>query len=103
LITVAIAVLLAIGLALLLRQSVTYVTEEVKNPRQVPIQALLYAPRDDAESTPTNMLPHVWVLRSGKPVSISVVLGARSETEAQILGGDLHAGDRVIIGEHRSR
>jgi hypothetical protein len=103
LVALAVAALLPIGLALLLHPSLTYVTDVVKTPTRVPIQALLYAPSSDAESTPANMRPHVWVLRSGKPVSISVVLGAHSETEAVILQSDLHAGDRVIIAERRAR
>jgi len=40
----------------------------------------------------------VWVLRDDKPVPVTVALGVADDAFTQIAGGDLKAGDAVIIG-----
>lgn len=40
----------------------------------------------------------VWVLRNGKPVQVSVRLGATDGSYTEVLGGRLRAGDQVITG-----
>ncbi len=39
----------------------------------------------------------VYVLRNGTPVAVPVVLGASSEENSQVLEGDLHVGDLIIL------
>jgi len=39
----------------------------------------------------------VYVLRGGQPVPVKVVLGASSDTDSQILEGDLKVGDLVVL------
>jgi HlyD family secretion protein len=39
----------------------------------------------------------VYVLRSGNPVSIQIKVGATSETNSQVVSGDLKAGDDIIL------
>ena len=42
---------------------------------------------------------HVWVLRDGQPVSLPVVVGLDDENFTEIVQGDLHPGDQVILSE----
>jgi len=39
----------------------------------------------------------VWVLRGGEPVAVPIETGASGGTDTQVLGGDLAAGQHVII------
>jgi HlyD family secretion protein len=39
----------------------------------------------------------VYVLRDGAPVAVSIVLGASSDTESQVVEGDLAAGDLIVL------
>ncbi|HTT11899.1 MAG TPA: efflux RND transporter periplasmic adaptor subunit [Burkholderiaceae bacterium] len=41
----------------------------------------------------------VWVLRDGRPQRVPVVTGLDDETFIEVLAGDLHAGDPVIVSE----
>jgi hypothetical protein len=41
----------------------------------------------------------VFVLRNGTPVAVPVTTGLDDDTNAEILSGDLHEGDRVIVAE----
>jgi HlyD family secretion protein len=67
---------------------------------RVPDQALRYtpgglaAPAAGGEAT-------LWVLRDGQPVRLSVGVGLDDENFTEIVKGDLHAGDQVIVGEQR--
>ncbi|MCW3473600.1 hypothetical protein [Limobrevibacterium gyesilva] len=44
----------------------------------------------------------VWVLRDGQPVPLSVVPGLDDETYTDVVKGDLHPGDPIIVAEERS-
>jgi HlyD family secretion protein len=69
---------------------------------RVPDQALRYTPGGLAGagvSTPANGQGRVWLLRDGKPVALSVVLGLDDGNFTEIVKGDLRPGDRVITGE----
>ncbi len=43
----------------------------------------------------------VWVLRDGRPAAVPVVIGLSDNRNVQIVSGDLHEGDRVIIAQAR--
>ena len=44
----------------------------------------------------------VWVLRDGKPSAINIGSGLDDDTYTEVLSGDLHQGDQVIIGEQHA-
>ena len=74
---------------------------------RVPVQALRYAPakpQADAATQNHGAPPKagaqtLWGLRHNKPVATPVTVGLQDETHAEILSGDLHLGDRVILSE----
>jgi HlyD family secretion protein len=39
----------------------------------------------------------IYILRDGQPVAIPIVLGASSDTESQVLEGDLAVGDLIVL------
>jgi HlyD family secretion protein len=41
--------------------------------------------------------PHVYVLRQGQVVPIKIELGASSESDSEVIGGELNAGDAIIL------
>ncbi len=43
----------------------------------------------------------VWVLRAGRPVAVSVVIGLSDSRNVEVTSGDLRDGDRVIIAQAR--
>jgi len=43
----------------------------------------------------------VWVLRGGQPSPVSVVIGISDNQNVEITGGDLHAGDGVVVAQVR--
>ncbi len=96
--------------------SVRIVTQRHDGVLRVPDQALRYAPTGFAErgdaarpaSAPAKPKPgvgraaQVWVLRDGQgggPQRVPVVIGLDDDAFAEVLQGDLHAGDRVVVAE----
>jgi len=89
--------------------TVRIVTDKRDNVLRVPDQALRYTPggvagtagRDNA--TPVGEgdgdAGTVWVLRNGKPVRVPVTVGLDDDTNAEIVKGDLRAGDQVIVSD----
>jgi len=94
--------------------TVKIITEKHANVLRVPDQALRYTPggvagtggsRESDVATPigdggaggTNA--SVWVLRNGKPVRVAVTIGLDDDANAEIVKGDLHPGDQVIVSE----
>ena len=87
------------------------VTDHRDNVVRVPDQAMRYVPRGPtsaaatgvATTTPamgsTGRTGHVWILRDGRPAQIAATLGLDDDTYAEIVGGDLSPGDRVIVSE----
>jgi len=106
------------------------ITDERKDVLRVPLQALRFSPRGlgraeaSEEATPSARATagtteqrqagdgthrhkraaeaRVWVLRAGQPEPVSVTSGLGDGTFVEITGGDLKAGDKVIVNEIRS-
>src|SRR5207302_1030510 len=43
----------------------------------------------------------LWILRSGQPSPVSVLIGISDNQNVEITGGDLHAGDPVVVAQVR--
>jgi HlyD family secretion protein len=67
--------------------AVNVVVSEIKNVLIVPNRAIRAQNGDRV----------VYVLRDGMPIPVDVVLGASSDTDSQIVEGDIAAGDLVIL------
>lgn len=87
------------------------VTAERQDVLRVPSQALRYMPgglkgaTSAAGNRPTTAASNqgaVYVLRDGKPVRVPVVIGLDDDTHAEIVKGDLQAGDRVVTTAQRN-
>jgi HlyD family secretion protein len=50
-------------------------------------------------SSAAGLQAQVWVLRQSKPVAVAIRIGLDDGTYSELISGDLHAGDEVIIGE----
>ena len=69
---------------------------------RVPDQALRYTPAGvHGEGEEKKSEPRVWVLREGKPVPVNIATGLDDEYFTEIVGGDLKAGDAVVLAEER--
>jgi HlyD family secretion protein len=81
--------------------TVRIMTAVRSNVLRVPDQALRYVPGGlsaaSAQGAPPQ--PQLWVLRAGKPSRIEVKTGLDDDTFTEITGGDIRAGDKVIISE----
>jgi HlyD family secretion protein len=81
------------------------VTAERKDVLRVPSQALRYAPGGlkgaTRNATPGNQSA-VYVLRDGKPARVAVTVGLDDGSHAEIVKGDVKAGDRVVVTEQRN-
>jgi HlyD family secretion protein len=84
------------------------VTDERDDVLRVPLRALRFAPqglRGSADETKAKggskprTDPAVWVLRDGEPKPVPVVTGLSDATFAEVVRGDLKAGDRVVVDE----
>jgi HlyD family secretion protein len=65
---------------------------------RVPNQALRYVPKGLAGAAQSGQA-QIWVLRDGKPVSISVVTGLDDDNFTEITSGDVKPGDLAITAE----
>jgi HlyD family secretion protein len=80
------------------------ITDERENALRVTLAALRFEPGETGlgGSQPTNgagASSHVWVLRGGAPVRLSVDTGIDDGVFIEILPGGLKVGDAVIIDE----
>ena len=73
---------------------------------RVPNRALRYSPRDLAVPNgaggprmPPDGWSQLWILRDGKPTAITVQLGLDDGANTEIVEGDVHPGDELIIDE----
>jgi HlyD family secretion protein len=82
---------------------VRIVTAEAAQALRVPVEALRYWPETVPKPAPDGSAPsRVWMLRDGRPVAVTVVIGLTDDTYAQVTQGALAPGDPVIIGERAS-
>lgn len=83
--------------------STRIIVEERIDVLRVPNQALRFVPRRIAAlgtgTASKEKTQQVFVLRDSGPVAVPVVAGVDDGTFTEIVDGDLHPGDRVIISE----
>ncbi|HVJ52055.1 MAG TPA: efflux RND transporter periplasmic adaptor subunit [Aliidongia sp.] len=83
------------------------ITNARDNVLRVPDQALRYIPAAAPAAAPaptagaSTRQGQVWVLTDGKPMRVAVALGLDDDSFTEITGGDLKAGDLVILSEQR--
>jgi HlyD family secretion protein len=87
------------------------VTAERQDVLRVPSQALRYAPGglkaatsaagNQPAAAPSDQST-VYVLRDGEPVQVPVTVGLDDDAYAEIVKGDLQAGDKVVTTEQRN-
>ena len=70
-----------------LTASATIVVKELKDVLQVPKQAI--------RSLEGRRV--VFILQNGNPVPVEVTLGISSDVFTQVLSGDLHVGDQILL------
>jgi HlyD family secretion protein len=83
---------------------------------RIPNQALRFAPANAGQqrSGPPSAstqgsagltvgAARVWVLRNRQPMAAAVVVGLEDDNFTEIVGGDLRAGDEVIVGERQAK
>ncbi len=75
----------------------------------VPLQALRFSPEGAGQhqhahgsKTKSNRNAHVWVSEGGKLRKVDVVRGLDDGDYVEIVSGDLHPGDQVVIDEART-
>jgi P-type Ca2+ transporter type 2C len=64
-----------------------------------PNKAVRYAQGKCGRPTVGECASQLWVLRGGKAVAVSVELGSSDSERTEIVGGELKAGDILILGE----
>ena len=83
------------------------ITAERDDVLRVPLQAIRFTPGgvrqattpETAGATKPGAGARVWVLRDGRPQPVPVTTGLSDNTYVEITGGDLKAGDAVIVNE----
>jgi HlyD family secretion protein len=81
------------------------VTAERDDVLRVPSQALRYTPgglKGATRNATAGGESVVYVLRDGKPARVAVTVGLDDDSHAEIVKGDVKAGDRVVITEQRN-
>jgi HlyD family secretion protein len=85
--------------------TVRVVVEARDKVLRAPNQAFRYAPGGIDAAQKTTVAPdgsegaRLWVLRKGSPVAIFVTPGVEDDAFTEIVKGDLHEGDEIIVGE----
>jgi HlyD family secretion protein len=77
------------------------VIDERAGVLRAPDQAFRYAPKGSAIEPPKEGSAKLWVLRDGAPQAAIVTPGLDDDVYTEIVAGDLHEGDEVVIGEER--
>lgn len=82
-----------------------FVTARKDDVLRVPNQALHFVPVDEpaVAALPAAGRRRVWVLREGKARPVEVICGLDDDTYTEVVGGDLHAGDQVIVSEQAGK
>ena len=79
------------------------VTDQRVDVLRVPDQALRFSPSGAGRSSAaTAGRADVWVLRDGRPMRVSVKTGLDDDSYTEVVEGDIHAGDQVIVNEQRT-
>jgi HlyD family secretion protein len=97
--------------------TVSIVTAQRSNVERIPDQALRFIPEGPLPTEPGRTpqsagpqpgaqpqslrLVRVWVLRQDRPVAVSIRAGLDDGTFSEVMGGELRATDRVIVGQMR--
>ena len=88
------------------RENVLTVPEQALRFRRHGLGAVKPAPGGAAPDAPraastgdASSRGQVWVLRAGRPVAVPVAVGLTDGTSAEVLTGDLHEGDPIIVSE----
>jgi HlyD family secretion protein len=79
--------------------STQIIVDQRLNVLRVPDQALRYAPGGSGAGAPENGAARVFVLRGGSPVVVPVSVGLDDGNFSEIIKGDLHPGDQVIVAD----
>jgi HlyD family secretion protein len=79
------------------------------NVLRVPDQAVRYTPGGLSAATggavarPRVGAPtRVWVLRDGRPTPVTITVGLDDDTNTEVVGGELKAGDELVTSEQAS-
>jgi HlyD family secretion protein len=87
--------------------STTITIDQRKDTLRVPNQALRYVPgglpavEARGGGAPAGRASQVFVLRNGQPLSVTVAPGLSDDNFTEIVSGDLHSGDQIILSESR--
>lgn len=82
--------------------STRIIVDQRSNVVRVPNPALRYAPGGLASVGPkAGGGARVWVLRNGRPVAVPVVTGLDDDNFTEIVKGDIHPGDQIVVSEDR--
>ncbi len=78
------------------------ITRSRNNVLRVPNQALRFVPGGVSAATGEMNGPpsRLWLLKNGKPQAVTVQAGLDDDVFTEITGGDVKAGDRVIVSEN---
>ncbi|WP_246703423.1 efflux RND transporter periplasmic adaptor subunit [Rhizobium sp. P28RR-XV] len=79
--------------------SLNIVTDRQKNTLRVPSQALRFEPKASVPHPADGKFDHVWVEHDGTLRMVPVKAGISDESYTAIADGDLHAGDKVVVGQ----
>ena len=80
------------------------VTDQRIDVLRVPDQAFRYSPADAARGAAGSAgRAGIWRLRDGRPSPVSVRIGLDDDSNTEVVEGDIHAGDQVIVSERRTR
>ncbi len=84
---------------------VTITTADLKHMLRVPRAAFAFAPPSATMARAAPLPPkgrkRLWVLRQGHLVPVTVTVGVANNEYVEITGGNLAAGERVVVGETR--
>lgn len=83
--------------------TVTLATADTQDVLTVPLRALRFRPDDVAIPGVAAGRALLWVPGADGPESVEVELGMRDDRAIEVRGGELSAGDEVIVGYRRGR
>jgi HlyD family secretion protein len=80
------------------------IIDQRKDVLRIPDQALRYSPAGAARGSAASAgHPDIWVLRDGRPSPVSVGIGLDDDSNTEVVEGDIHVGEQVIVSERRTR